>query len=573
MSDVEIKGRISVDTGNTQKSVNEMLDSIKATKKALADAKVGSAEYKKVQEDLSKQTKELNTTLDKSGGSFSKLKETLGGTIPGFQGATQGASGLGKQLWLLVANPIVAVLALIVGGLMLLYKAFASTNDGADKLEQIMSGIGATVEVLRDRVLKVGEAIGKFFSGDFKGALEVGKQAVKGIGQEIADEFAAASDATRILQELDDAMRSLSVGRAELNRDLAKAKEIMADADASFSDRSKALREVRAKEGEQNKKELEHAKAEFEAIQKQNRLSKNVSDEDLDREAAAQVKMIELQTSSANQLRSLNRMERTLARDAQQKKDAEDKERAEAQKKKDAAYIQGVKDKSNAEKEEAQNLQDTVSDIAAIDLANKKTADAEKDKLAQREIDRGSFAAQGRVYDYEAEKEIDQQKLSNKRALSNAIFNIANTLADELGKQTAAGKVIAIAGALIDTYSAIAATLKNAAKTPMGGIPGYAIAQAIATGIFGLATVKKIVSVKVPSGSASSISVPGSMSSATSVSAPIQPTSTNTRLDSTSIQGVGNAASGGVSRAFVLESDIKNNRERSEMINRAARLG
>ena len=72
MADVEIRGKISVDTGNTQKSVNEMLDKIKQTKAALKDAKVGSEEYKNAQAQLKKQTEELNKTMDQNSGSFTK---------------------------------------------------------------------------------------------------------------------------------------------------------------------------------------------------------------------------------------------------------------------------------------------------------------------------------------------------------------------------------------------------------------------------------------------------------------------------------------------------------------------
>ena len=42
-------------------------------------------------------------------------------------------------------------------------------------------------------------------------------------------------------------------------------------------------------------------------------------------------------------------------------------------------------------------------------------------------------------------------------------------------------------------------------------MPGYAIAQAIATGVVGLANVKKILSVKVPNGKGSSGSQPASL--------------------------------------------------------------
>ena len=46
-----------------------------------------------------------------------------------------------------------------------------------------------------------------------------------------------------------------------------------------------------------------------------------------------------------------------------------------------------------------------------------------------------------------------------------------------------------------------------------------------------------------------------------------------TQLNQASIQGIGNAAAGGVNRAFILEADINNSNERQVRLQRAARLG
>jgi hypothetical protein len=56
-------------------------------------------------------------------------------------------------------------------------------------------------------------------------------------------------------------------------------------------------------------------------------------------------------------------------------------------------------------------------------------------------------------------------------------------------------------------------------------------------------------------------------------SAPLAPQQASTSLNAGSIQGVGNAAAGGVGRSFVLDADIKSNQERQARIARAARLG
>jgi hypothetical protein len=429
-----------------------------------------------------------------------------------------------------------------------------------------MAGIGAAIDVLRDRVLAVAGAIAKFFSGDFKGALEDGKNAVSGIGQEIANEFAAAAQATKTMQDLADSMREISVGRAKLNRDLAEAKEIMNNADASFAERRAALNKVRAAEAEQSKKELDAARAAYEERVKVNALSDS-EDADLDKEAALQAKLYNLEESSANQLRALNRMDNTLRREEQAKVDAARKAREDNEKANWDNKLKDLKARADAEKIEIEQQNQAINDLANLDLENKKRIDAEKERLAQNELERASFAAQQREAEYKKEKAIDEQTIANKRSLYQSIIGFSSALAEVLGRSTVAGKAIAVAGAFIDTYAAVVATLKGAAKTPAGGIPGYAIAQAAAVGTVGLLNVKRIISVQVPGqGGIGSLSIPN-------LSAPLAPQQTSTSLDAGSIQGVGNAAAGGVNRSFVLDADIKSNSERQSRIARAARLG
>jgi len=567
MADVEIRGKISVDTGNSSQSVNEMLDKIKQTKAALKDAKVGSEEYKQAQAQLEKQQKELNQTLDKSSGSFGKLKDTLGGVVPGLDAASQGAASFGKQLWLLVANPIVAIIAGIAAALAILYKAFASTNDGADKLEQIMSGIGASIDVLRDRVLKVAGAISKFFSGDFKAALEEGRAAVSGIGQEIADEFAAAAQATKTLQDLEDSMREISVGRAKLNRDLAQAKETMNNADASFAERRAALNKVRAAEAEQNAKELAQARAEYEAYSRQIGLSDS-SDEALDKQAQLKAKLYQLEESSATALRSLNRMDRTLAREEQAKADAERKAREDKEKQQWDAKLKQIKDRAEAERLEAELTAQTIADLSAADVARKKQEDEEKEALALKEQERASFAADMMVYNYETQKRLSNEEVLLRRQQQQEVAMIIDNAMNVFGRQTIAGKSLAVANALINTYSGATDALraKSTLPSPFDVIAKVAnVATVLATGF---KSVKAINSVQIPGGGGGSFSMP-----TMNASAPLAPQQSSTSLNAGSIQGVGNAAAGGVGRSFVLDADIKSNQERQSRIARAARLG
>ena len=101
-------------------------------------------------------------------------------------------------------------------------------------------------------------------------------------------------------------------------------------------------------------------------------------------------------------------------------------------------------------------------------------------------------------------------------------------------------------------------------------VPGYAIAQAIVTGLAGFAAVRNILKVQVPKGGGGGGSTGSASLSMPSVSAtaPLAPQAQVTNLSQSSINAVGNAAN----RAYVLETDVSNNQERIRRLNRASRI-
>lgn len=96
----------------------------------------------------------------------------------------------------------------------------------------------------------------------------------------------------------------------------------------------------------------------------------------------------------------------------------------------------------------------------------------------------------------EAQITIEQKKFDAQQKLLQAISNALMAAADIAGKNTVAGKALAIAATSINTFSAIAAQLAAFGKVP---IPGYAIVQAVATGLVGFKAVSDIIKTKVPS--------------------------------------------------------------------------
>jgi hypothetical protein len=320
-----IGAQIVVDTSKANPGVKEL-------KKNLADTK---AEIKSTGTAAAGASKDLGGM----GGSFSNIKSQLG-SLPGPLGqAASGVGGLTTAFRALLANPIGIVLAAIVGALTLLYKAFTATNEGADKMEQIFSGLRAVGEVVLNTILKLAGAIGKLFSGDFSGAFDDAKAAVTGFGDAAVNAFNAAADAARRMQEVEDTMRQLGVSRAKLNRDLAQTKEIISDENASLAEKKKAIEEVRKAEGAQTTQELENARKKLQALQDSNRAGDgDVSDDELQAEADAQAEIYRLEEKSAADIRSLNKQSRSIEKQARAQEKEERQKAIEQQKQEEQKF-------------------------------------------------------------------------------------------------------------------------------------------------------------------------------------------------------------------------------------------
>ncbi len=217
-------------------------------------------------------------------------------------------------------------------------------------------------------------------------------------------------------------------------------------------------------------------------------------------------------------------------------------------------------------KEERDALQIELDDFSKSEL-QRQLDDLEnwyKEKLKIVAAGSEQEAQLTKEYESRQTEVIKESKLKQLQIYGQALGQIA----DLVGKSTVAGKAMAVAEATINTYAAAAGVLRNAGKGPQGGIPGFAIAQMIATIAAGLVTVRNIVKTKVPN-QGSSGSVP---SIGADVQAPItpRPQVQTTALDQNSLNQIGNATT---VRAFVIEQDVANNSERVRRLNRAARLG
>lgn len=496
--------------------------------------------------ETSKSTQSMNTTLDQvTGGAvtkFNKFKGAIGSVTTGFKSLKVAIIGTG------IGALLIAVTSL--------GQAFTRSEEGQNKFAKILGVIGSVTGNLLDLLADLGEniisvfenpkqsitdfanlikdnivnrfegllnlipnlgkAVEQLFKGNFKeagkiAADSVGKvvlgvdsvtdsvnnavEAVKDFGKEIKADAESAAKIADQRANAEKKARDLIVERAKAEQDIARLREKAVNKDKfTAEERIKFLEEAGKISSDLAAKETEVAKLRLEAKQTENALTKSNKD-DLNEAAQLEANVIQLETQRLNLQKRLSTELLTARNEAKKSAEEEpeviDKKLLKIQEIQEA-YRQKQKDK------------DAETELEKINLEEER-------KLAELDRLKATKEQKQEVIDY-----YEALRIDNEKAISDASIDIAKKESDAkqkslngyasalsdisglVGQQTEEGKAIAIASSLVNTYASISGQLKAFSGVP---VPGYAIAQAIATGLVGLANVKKIASVKIPKSS------------------------------------------------------------------------
>jgi len=367
---------------------------------------------------------------------------------------------------------------------------FTSTKEGADKLDRAFKAIGTTIDVLKDRMSDVGEAISLVFQGKWSEAADKLKESISGIVEEVTKEVKIMDDLEIRLQKLRDAELAFSVQKAKTRQEIEKARLIAEDETKSAKERLDNLTKALELEEKTTQRELELAREKV-AIQDEQMLTSKNLVEDEAKLAQFRVELIEKETASIKMRRrvvtEVNSLEREiLAEEKARLKEREDAEKARLKEIADAQE-QARKEKEAAEKE-----------------AMKKSLD-----LAKKEMDKKIAFA----------KLVEQEK-QNTIAMG---FDALGALTEKSDK---AQKAVAVAKTIYNTQQAI--------MNAMANVPApFNVIQAVATGVMGAASIQKILSTSPESGGgggggsvsapASSTPAPQMMSGAFDISGGVAP--------------------------------------------------
>lgn len=400
------------------------------------------------------------------------------------------------------------------------FPALKGLFDNFDRIKQIARGVG---EVILKWVAGPAKAIVKLVQGDFKGAVDelkgmfnVAKNFREGEAKEIKAQEAerAAADAERLKKE------------KEKNDKLAAERKRAADAAAK-----QRAAEIAKEKADYDKRNADRLKQERDLQQKIDDILVGYRKKQEDDDAKSAVDKMRLEKQRAlDNLISLGAnaaqiLEATRYWDGQIKNE-EEKARNES--------LKNIQAGANA----------TIATLQATAQKNLQIAKEE----------------------YEAKEALRQSEM---KLYSDVGVSLA-ALSDLIGRETAAGKALAIAQATINTWLGVTEVLKQKSVLPEPAATISKIVNAATIVASGLSAVRNIVRTRVPGGGgAGAAGAGGGRLAAAPIAANLSP---QTQLQLQNQQAINNMGNQAV-RAYVLNSDIRNTQQRNAYLQRNSRIG
>ena len=463
---------------------------------------------------------EVSKDASNAASEFKIMGVSLNGVKKAFAGAAVTAKGMFGTIKAGLISTGIGAFVVLIGSLV---SYFTNTKRGADKLATAFAGIGAAVDVVTDRISRVGEIIALVFEGKFREAGKLAKEIFSGMTEEIENETAAMMALKKRTQELRDADNEFMIQKAATRQEIERARLVAEDETKSAKERLDNLKKALELEAETTKQELVLAKERMEIQQQEMLLSENSAEDEAEL-ARLKVALIETETASIKMRRRVVTEVNALEREIQ----AEEKARA--------------KEKQDIIDAEAKQLKEAAD--AALKIAKEK-ADKEL-KLAKEKADKEKMLAEKLANDKIAlDKLVEQEK---DKTISMG-FEAAKTLG---GKNDAIQKSLAVAQTIYNTQQAI---MKAMATVP----PPWNMVQAGLTGVMGATAIQKILSTSPESASGG-----GSIPTASAQTPAPQ-----------MMQGafeLGGAEAPEPARAYVVSDDITNNQNKLAIIRRRATI-
>lgn len=429
-------------------------------------------------EDIGETSKETQKEMGAFGTAIDKV---TGGGYTGFLKMTKAIRTGNISLKAMKVAFIATGIGAFVVAVGALAANFGNSEEGANKLNKMLSQIGVVAGNVTDILYSLSQSVFSLLSGNLDDAAKSFEEAtnrMKNFGEETKKEIALQGELADKQAELTKIERQLTVDRAEANRKRADLLEKAANREKfTATQRIEFLKEAGRLEEEITDKEIAAAKLRLEIKEQSNTLSES-SAEDLAEEATLKAELINLDTQRLTKQKEVT--SQIIGAINEEK-----------------AAHKALVDQRQAEIDGFQTQRDTLDKILIKSVGKQEEATIKTGDITSDLKKRA------------AKDEIKIDKLTSAQKLSVASDTLGN-LSGLLGESSSAGKAAAIAQTTIETYKGAQSAFSSLAGIPIVGpiLGGIAAAAAISSGI---ATVKQITSVKTPGGKgggSSSISAP-----------------------------------------------------------------
>lgn len=405
--------------------------------------------------------------------------------------ATAGATAGFKALKIAIAATGIGLLVVAIGSLA---AAFTRTQEGVEKFSNAMAVVGAAVDVVLDRVAKVGKAITHLFKGEWKEAWGAAKESVQGLGEELKEETKRAYELRDALHAIEKEELSLRARRAAEKVQIAELRRIANDETKAYEERIKAQEKANAialKTAADERKLGELRIANMLGFTSVTKEARQVLDQ-LARGANADeiISKLGLSESTIKDYEAL-----VTAFEGYKRKEQEFAQLA----------VEGTAKVNSIRKAEIKSLTDMVNNVELEDWekeANDRLAEIayQNEQISEQNLQRQKDIANASVKitegEVKAKKKLNEEELNAREATINNTAALLDSSAKIAGENTAIGKGLSASAALMSTYlSAQKAYESQFLPLPTASSPIRGALAAAAAVTAGLANVRQILSV------------------------------------------------------------------------------
>jgi len=561
---------LNIDTSESQKSVKELRQQLKALKDTMLSTEQGTEEYNKalqqaadIQHELKEQMEEVNATAMDFGQITGNIVKATGGLIAGFQAAKATMNLFG------VENEAVLKSLEKMQNLMAITQALPSIDDGIKafkRLGLVIKGATAGMSKLKVALASTGIGLAVIAVGALAANWDKVTDAMRRWGIINEDTQKKLEEQKKKVEELQGEIKKLEGSYEEwekqqkisnLNSDAKKQYEELATALEGYYKQLAIVGEKQKLPENQSRARWEALNAEGQALLENIRLAEKQQQAILDSADSYKVlseeekkyiktqKELAVLLASSIQYISPQSLQQELDKKFEgqalkvpfdfgfEEEDEADTSSADALKEKIVNTIESLRSSFMTPEEQYQQ------EIDALDVALKTKLIKEEEYLKLRDA---------------LNKEQTQNEINRYAVAANAIGGIFNSIGEMMEEGSEEQKAFQIMGATVNMLAGIATAIAGAYTTHTGPWDiALAAIQAAAIAASGGATIAKMVQTNKNNAASMASSTPNT-TALTSMAAPVQYTS--------EVQGASTEGQIEDTRVYVLESDITNTQKK-----------